>query len=268
MLRRFILPLFLLSLSCSVTRIGNQEQPTATFVPTPTQPPVDLWQTVAPGMELRTLRIGQPYTDSSFEMTLARLDPAQVRFRVHYTPLELHSFSEWSSMLSDALLIVNASFFTEAFTAVGLVVADGQVSGQSLIGYGGMFQVTGETVRVRSLVQEPYQGETLDQAVQAFSMLLEAGGQLARTGDGFDTPARRTIVAQDTQGRILFMVTPLGTLTFRNAQSWLADSDLNIEVAFALDGGKSTGMYARASDGELLHPSVDPVPVVIAAYPR
>jgi uncharacterized protein YigE (DUF2233 family) len=219
-------------------------------------------------MELRTIRVREPYTDTPFDMTLVRLDPAQVRFRVHYTPLELHAISEWSTMLPDALMIVNASFFTEAFTAVGLVVADGQVSGQSLIGYGGMFQVTGETVRVRSLVQEPYQGEILDQAVQAFPMLIETGGQIARTGDGFDTPSHRTMVAQDTQGRILFMVTPLGTLTFRNAQQWLSDSGLNIAVAFGLDGGKSTGMYARASDGELLHPSIDPIPVVIAAYPR
>ena len=168
--------------------------------------------------------MGDPFTTVPFNLVVARIDPAQVTFRVHYQPREWQSLPQWQASLNDPLLITNGSFFNEFGEAVGLVVADGQRHGSTLRGFGGMFQVIKDDARVRSLVREPFQDAAYNQVVQGFPMLVEPGGIAARTGDGFDTPARRTLIAQDGSGRVLLMVTPLGQLTLRNAQAWLLNS--------------------------------------------
>lgn len=203
-------------------------------------------------------------------MHIVRLEPNQVTFRVHYAPGQANTFSRWQALLQDnALAFVNGSFFTEANEAIGLVVADGNYFGASLVGYGGMFQVdpTGRA-RVRSLVVEGYQGESLWQAVQAFPMLIEPGGVRASTGAGFDDPARRTVIAQDRSGRILLISTGiLGEISFNDLQEWLLNSGLDIDVAFALDGGKSAALFVQRTD-PITIPSFSAFPVVLAAYGR
>jgi exopolysaccharide biosynthesis protein len=228
------------------------------------------WEQVAPGVEYRQIEISPPLTVGRFKAQVFRLDPAQVRFQVHYEPGQAARISEWREDLGGALLIVNANFFTPEYRAVGLAVRDGQVFGASLSGYGGMFQVDGAGgVRVRSLVTEPYQsGENLWQAAQGFPLLLQDGGQPASVGAGFDDPARRTMIGQDSAGRILLILTPTGQISLRNAIKWLNSqgATLDIQVAFGLDGGKSTGFYL--SPGRQLYESIEAVPAVIAVYPQ
>jgi len=256
--------LLLLAGGCN---LNTSTTPTSLPVATPAPAAASGWELVAPGIEARSIRIEEPYADRSFSLIAARIDPAQVIFRVHYQPREWQTLPQWQSSLNDPLLVVNGSFFTEFGEAVGFVVADGQRHGSTLRGYGGMFQVIKDDVRVRSLVAEPFQGDAYNQVVQGYPMLIEPGGFVASTGDGFDVPARRTMIAQDRQGRILLMVTPLGQLTLRNAQQWLLNSGLDIHVAVNLDGGKSTGLYLGGDDGSF-YPSIDPIPVVIAVYSR
>jgi hypothetical protein len=151
---------------------------------------------------------------------------------------------------------------------VGLVVADGFSYGQSFDGFGGMFRVLlDESIEIRALRPNPYAGEASLQAVQGFPMLINPPGERARTGDGFDDLARRTILAQDQQGRILILITPLGEISLRNAQRWLAESDLGIVAAFGLDGGKSSGLYVACPNRPKLYNSIEAIPVVLAVYP-
>ncbi len=256
-------------LACNATFL-NQPDNTPEIPPSPVSTPQadPDWQQLAPGMEYRVLRVAPPYTTRAFDLPAARLDPAQVDFRVHYTPGEWYLMSEWRTRLDGALLIVNANFFNALSNAVGLVASDGQRFGNSFEGFGGMFQVTEQGARVRSLVVEPYAGEPLDQAAQGFPMFIEPGGVAASTGPGFDDPSRRTIIAQDTAGRVLILTTPAGLMTLRETMQWLLQAPLEIDVAFGLDGGKSVGLYVQHPDGDLFYPSLDPIPVVIAAYPR
>jgi len=246
--------------ACSLT------QTTATTAP-PVAAPTDEpgWKRLADGVELRIERIPIGYTTTSFDMVIVRIDPVKTQIRAHYTPRQWSYLTDWRTQHPEALLLVNANFFNEVGEAIGLVVVDGQAEGRSLQGFGGMLQVDPNGVRIRSLSQEPYQNESLSQAVQGFPMLVN-GGNAAPTGDGFDTPARRTIAAQDTSGRVLFMVTPFGQLTLRNAQRWLLESGLGIHAAFGLDGGKSTGMYIAPNN--TFYASIDPIPVVVGVYPK
>jgi hypothetical protein len=273
---RFIIPVLvcftLLLTACGVTtqddptaNAENQAPPAATFS---TELPPSVWTELAPGVEQRLVTIAPPYALATFTMPILRFDPEQVQFRVHYDPDQLLPFSAWVGELEDALVIFNASFFTPEGKALGLVVEDGEVHGRSLLGYGGMFSANQDAVVVQSLISDPYGGEPLDQAVQGFPLYIAPGGEPASTGDGFDDPARRTIIGQDADGFIYLMVTPeaFDWLTLRNTQDWLLKSDLNLDVAFNLDGGRSSGLYIAPND--TLYPSIALIPVVVGVYPR
>jgi len=254
---------------CSLTRAAlPAPTPTPTITPALAPPANGGWETVRPGIEQRQMSIpGQGLLAA--QAVVVRIDPALAAFRVGYSPGAPLSLNDWRAALPGAVVIVNGGFFDELNRALGLVIRDGERFGQTFAGFGGMFQVSSEGPRVRSLVSEPYSGEPLNQAVQSFPMLIEAEGVLAPRGSGFDVPARRSIIAQDSAGRILLAVTPLGEITFSAAQEWLLSSDLDVRIAFALDGGRSTGLVidhdTRADD---VYPAFDRLPSVIAVFPR
>lgn len=276
---KFTLLFFLLMsvglLACSLTSSAKptpSSAPTSAllfYTPPASEPNLENgWIPVQEGIERRDFRVTSPFAFQPFTLVAVRIDPQKTVFRAHYTPTEWLTIRDWATELGKPLVVVNANFFTSGGEAVGLVVADGQSYGYSLDGYGGMLEVTHhQAVRIRSLVNEPFQNERFLQVVQGFPLLIERGGQPASTGAGFDDPARRTMLAQDKQGRILIMITPLGQLTLRNAQKWLYNTaDLEIDIAFGLDGGKSTGLFLNTPEGEIFYPSIDPVAVVLAVY--
>lgn len=235
-------------------------RPAAT--PTPIPPPTvePGWEGVAPGLAMRTYRTQNVFT----QFRAVRIDPAQHRFVAHYHAGQPRTLAAWQAALPDALVIINANFFTPENRVLGLLVSDGQVYGQAYTDRGGMFAVaTDGQVRVTSNIAEPYRGQPLAQAVQAFPMLVEAG-VAAYTRPG--TPSRRTVIGQDAQGRIVLMVTPTLGPSLAELSAYLPTTDLGLVNAFNLDGGGST-MLAVQPAGYTLS-SLDPVPAVLAVYAR
>ena len=245
--------------------------PTSTVLPTvefqEATPSPTGWIELNPGIEYREIDV-EPVIGLGFKMQVIRIDPNQNSFQVFYEPNNLLSSLDWQARLAEARVIINANFFNEQNQAMGLVASNGQIYGTSYLGFGGMFFVdVNGNLEVRSLVQSSYYGENLAQAVQGFPMLVEYGGVMSSTGAGFDTPARRTMLAQDYTGHILLISTGNGQLSLREAQQWLGQSGLNINIAFNLDGGKSSMMILRPAQGEALHiPAFAKVPVVLAVY--
>lgn len=234
--------------------------PSATVIPTAT--PQLGGEEVFPGLAWREVRVR---LSDGFEerISVFRIDPTLNRFRVLYSPAQPEFISAWDSA---ARLVFNAGFFDEDNAALGLLVTDGKMFGQTYMGFGGMFQVVSDgTARVRSLVAEPYQpGEALEQAVQGFPMLLRPDGTLYT--DTGDARARRTVIGQDVAGNILLVVVPHETFTLAELATWLAsDPSLNLMVALNLDGGGSTGYYAGPNN---ITPSYVRLPAVIAVYGR
>jgi hypothetical protein len=79
-----------------------------------------------------------------------------------------------------------------------------------------------------------------------------------------DRTSRRTVVAQDSQGRILWISTSLLGMTLDQTAAFLTHPDFDIVHALNLDGGGS--MLLDAPGAGL--PSFDPVPVILAIYPK
>ncbi len=193
-----------------------------------------------------------------------RIDPAFFSFRVLYTPGIPRRVSEWGAGVG-ARLAFNAAFFDEKDVAVGLVVSDGKVFGESYEGFGGMFAVDAEDApSLRSLAAQPYvPGEPLAQAVQGFPMLIYPDGSTFANDD--EKRARRTAVGQDAAGRVYLVVAPHNAFTLAEFAAWLHDSDLGLTAALNLDGGGSTGYYARPGDAV---DSFTPVPAVVVVYAK
>ena len=255
-----IFTLFSLLTSCISPRFNV----TPTLMPTITPPDATGWEQLAPGLERRV------YTppDNSFGALLAlRIDPTLYTFRAHYTPGNPMTLPQWQETLPSAVAFVNANYFDPQFNALGLVIADGVVYGQSFVNMGGLLQVQNGVVRVRSTILEPYAGEPLEQAVQAFPMLV-TNGQTSFDNSQGDRASRRTVVAQDAQGRIILMATPLFGLSLVELASYLPTTDLGIINAVNLDGGGSTMMYTATGGQPYMLTSFDGVPTVLAVYPR
>jgi hypothetical protein len=221
--------------------------PSLTPRPTATPEPLDTgWKPLSPGVEMRQLRVE---TGTAAErLAIVRLDPAMMRFRVHYDPDTPRTVSDWAEHLQ-SLLVFNGGYFTPENETTGLLISGGRVWGTPYGDFAGMFAVTPEEqVSVRWLQDRPYDpSEPLLEALQSFPVLVKPGGVMGFPADADDgRPARRTVVAQDRQGRILVIVAPRGDLSLHGLASFLTASDLDLDVALNLDGGFSTGLWLAA----------------------
>jgi uncharacterized protein YigE (DUF2233 family) len=244
-------------------------QPTVTRVPTrtPTPEPDDTgWRPLAPGVEWRHL-----WADTGAgneRLHLIRLEPDQIRMRVVYQPSHPRKISQWAQVLPNALIVVNAGYFTPDYRATGLVISDGIASGRSHGDYAGMLAAGPDgQITLRWLRTAPYRpGETLFQAVQSFPVLVKPGGQMGFPADADEGQrSRRTVVAQDATGRIILIIGPEFRFSLHELAVWLAESDLDIDIALNLDGGTSSGLWGMGYDS-VVNSNI-PVPAVIAFEP-
>ena len=260
--------------------------PTPSPWPTPTPEPPDTgWQLLGPGVELRQIRIeasplptpsvtstaGSPEARAAERLAIVRLDPTRVHFRVHYDPQTPRHISTWATHLRQPALIINGGYFTPENQTTGLLISDGQAWGSVYGDFAGLFAVTAdEHVSVRWLRDWPYDpGEPLTQAVMSFPVLVKPGGVMGFPADADDgTPARRTVVAQDNRGQVLFIAAPRGILSLHQMAVFLTESDLEIDIALNLDGGFSTGLWLEAGDASIKVDSHVPVPSIISVEAR
>lgn len=233
----------------------------------PTAEPEDTgWRRLATGIEWRRL-----WADTGADrerLRLFRLDSSQVRLRVIYQPAHPRHVSEWATALPDALIVVNAGYFTPEMQATGLVVSDGISSGRSYDDFAGMLAVsTDGQVTLRWLRTWPFNpNEKLAQAVQSFPVLVKPGRVMGFPPDADQGQrSRRTVVAQDTTGRIILLISPAPLFSLHELAVWLTESDLELDIAMNLDGGTSSGLWASGHDDQI--DSLVPIPSVIAVEP-
>ena len=219
------------------------------------------WQEIALGLQWRTIK---PNDDEMAQLKVLRVDPAQYRIRAVYQPREPYSLAAWQSREQDHAALVNANFFDLEYRALGLVISDGVSFGMPYRERGGTLLVKGDTISVhanRSLTDRDW--ETAEQAVQGFPLLVE-DGQPTYFSQSDTQRTRRTVVAQDKEGRILILVAPFLGLSLPDLSAFLASSDLNVHTAFNLDGGGSTMMSVPDINYKLQ--SFDAVPAILSIF--
>lgn len=252
------LMLILVGLSgCNLTTVTEVQD---TLHSPPTEVDDDSWDTLATGFEQRTLR-----TENNILIRAIRIDPAYYTFHAHYNTTSPFRIDEWRNALPNPTAIINANFFGTQNEVLGLLISDGAVFGRSYQ-RGGTFIVQNGVPRIRHTPDEPYYaGEPMQQAVQAFPMLVRDGQQHYYSDTDF-IPSRRSAIGQDSQGRIVIFAT-ISLISLPQFSEYLAnEASLDLVNAFNLDGGGSTMLYSAPADFTLR--SIDPVPAVLAVYPK
>ena len=227
------------------------------------------WSSVQRGLERRLIRIYDDHNQPVETVYIWRLDQKYFRMDVAFDrrPKSLETWQEETN----AALVVNGGYFSienERYFADGLTIIKGEVSGSTFDGFGGMLAIKKSGAELRWLVEKPYDSyEGLQAALQSFPILVKPGGELGFGAERENMArARRTVIAQDKEGRILFIVAPQGYFTLHQLSVYLTGSDLDLDIALNLDGGGSTGIVV-ANPRELI-PSKVLLPFVILVYPR
>lgn len=243
---------------------------TATATPGPAPTNIAQWEQVAPGVELQITQLPINQNVGSAEIVVLRADPAQIRLQMFYAPDDPATVVSWAARIK-ALVTVNGGFFLPNNLTNGLLVKDGKRFGTTFDRHGGMLSVVQDKIAVRSLAQFPYDpAEPLDQAVQGRPMVLYPGGFPVQFDDVSDVADRRTVVGQDRSGRLVFIVADESVVSLYRLRDWLASErpDLDLFVAFNLDGGHSTGMVVPGGSHPISIDSRTRLPAVIALFQR
>ena len=227
------------------------------------------WSRLQPGLERRVIQICDKQNQQVESVYIWRLNQKYFRLDVAYDE-KPKSLETWQRE-TNALMVVNGGYYSvedERYFPDGLTIVDGKASGQSFNGFGGMLAINDSWAELRWLVQKPYDSfESLRAALQSFPILVRPGGQLGFGAERENNVgARRTVIAQDKDGRILFIIAPQGYFTLHQMSIYLTQSDLRLDIAVNLDGGGSTGILV-ANPPEII-PSDRSLPFVILVYPR
>jgi hypothetical protein len=227
------------------------------------------WGTLRPGLELRRILLRDETQALRETVALLRITPDAFSFDVAYDP-QGKDLQAWQAA-TGAAAIINGGYFRrepEGFVPDGLIVCDGKGFGESYGDYAGMFSVGDTGPEVRWLKTTPYDpAEKLHAAVQSFPMLIQPGGQIGFPQEDDDgLRARRTVVARDRSGRILFLIAAQGWFTLRTLSVYLHESDLDLDAALNLDGGPSSGMLVR-QPREII-PAQVLLPIVITVFSK
>jgi exopolysaccharide biosynthesis protein len=246
--------------------ISYNGTPVAVSIATPqanqNTPSLDKWTQAAPGIELRSEKWTASANDTD-TVVITRLDLHKVHITIGYNASQPLMMNEWMRE-TGARAIINGGYFDTHNQPTGLLISNGQVIGSSYKGFGGMLAVDKQgNVSLRSLSEQPYDPDTdqLQQATQSSPMLMIGGKRTHFNANS--TGQRRSVVATDTQGRLLLIISPEQAFTLDQLASLLASSDLSIKDALNLDGGTSTGLYVNAGNQQVSIDPLTPLPIVI-----
>jgi exopolysaccharide biosynthesis protein len=238
---------------------GSGSTPTDT---TGGNPPLNQWTQLAPGIEIRREHWKSAGPDED-TVTISRFDLHHLQMSVGYQPDHPLSLVSWQKQ-TGAVAVFNGGYFDDHNRTTGLTISDGQSYGTSYPDFGGLFAVDAQgNVILRALSQQPYDpdAEQLQQATESSPMLVIDGKRTQFNANA--SSSRRTVVALDTEGRLLFIISPGGSFTLDEMADAVSSSDLHLQTALNLDGGASTGMYIKTANQNIDLDSVSTLPIVI-----
>lgn len=223
---------------------GASSTPTTTGLPGNAQ--LNTWYTPARGIAVRYEVWKAAGSSDDETVTITRIDPHSVTLSIGYQPDKPLLMSQWMQQ-EHAAAIINGGYFDQGDQATALVISNGQAYGSTYSGFGGMLAMDSKgRITLRSLHQQPYDpGESLTQATQCSPMLVEGGKRTQFNAD--PSQSRRSVVAMDKNGNLLFISSPDEIFTLDQLADLLVSSDLSITSALNLDGGASTGLYVNGS---------------------
>lgn len=196
------------------------------------------------------------------ELAIFKIDPARHRLACAYAnpPKTVGDFAKDSK----AALAVNAGYWAADYKPTDLLVVEGQTIKKANLKnlHWGLFYVSNKRARVRDLRYRPFaKGERFEHAVKCGPTLVLPGGRANKLKSV--SRHARTAVGRDKSGRLFFVLTERGRLTYADLTKVLLDDAIDADYAFNLDGGSSVSYCYRTPDGKVHERHGVPVSSVI-----
>jgi phosphodiester glycosidase len=213
------------------------------------------WQLAAKGFEFARQNI-QRNGQTIETVALLRIDPAHNQIRVFsaYEPLgktTARTIEEWQKFTGAAGMVNSAQYMADPYyMPCAPVICDGRPKGpKSNPSVRGMF--VAEPLKsglpradLLDFDFDHYVEGTYSQGVQHWPILVDRAKNIKVKKSGWQ--ANRTVVAKDTQGKIVFLTTEGNYFTLYNLALFLKeDNPLNIHTAMNLDGGSEASMIVK-----------------------
>jgi uncharacterized protein YigE (DUF2233 family) len=231
------------------------------------------WSSIGPGLELVDGSLADK--DQSVTFIMIRCDPKKHRVRIIDTFHELRKANSFAAFSvrevrnkTGASIVVNAGS-TASYSIpapVGLLQIGGSVRNTPnyRAEHGGVLCLAGDRVSIMPL-SSMNSAKCLDAVQRGPFLSLES----AKVSDPSPKRYRRTVVAVDSVGRLLILVTRDTTeLSAIVSYLFVLSRDLNIQSALNLDGDVSSGLVFSRDDKVQTLGNVDGlVASAIAIYP-
>ncbi len=227
------------------------------------------WLELQPGLERRTIQIYDDLNQVVESVYVLRVHQDRYRLDIAFEGIP-QSLEGWQRQ-TNAEVIINGGYYrieNEKYYPTGLTIVDGVTYGTGYGDFAGMLAIDESGADLRWLAEQPYDSsEPLQAALQSFPILVKPGGELGFSAENEDNvPARRTVIGQDMDGNILFIIAGKGYFTLHQISVWLTASDLNLDIAVNLDGGPSSGIFVDEPREGV--PAQTALPFVILVFPK
>jgi uncharacterized protein YigE (DUF2233 family) len=231
------------------------------------------WQTIAPGVELRTFSVGAGSTLGGVSQIIAlRTTPSHLKIRQG----ALLEASKWRDKYN-AVAVVNGGYFDPQNKSLGLRVCDGEKKSALHPADWGVFYISENRSGVlqarilhtrdfkRKFPQREYSRSKISRS-GSITQAIQCGPRLVVNGKTTDLKpqvARRTGLGIQSDGKIVVAVCD-GTLSFDTwARIWQSKDGLHCPDALNLDGGGSTQLSLQTEKKSLSVSGAWPVPDIL-----
>lgn len=224
------------------------------------------WFEIDQGLSIKEIEITGQEDEILDTVTITKIDPEYYEFTLVKDAERPKAIINWQKELQ-ADIVVNGGYFKEDNTSSGGLKIRNEQTGVLTLdgenGYTATLSIQEGAPQLHYLPEQPLEKENLpDYLVQSYPTLIKPGAEPYITEDS-GKKARRTIIAQNSAKEILFIHTHKQTFSLFEIMNFLIESDLDIQQAFNLDGGPSTGLSINHNEFEYLIPSFA-VPNVIS----
>lgn len=221
------------------------------------------WIKIDDNIDLLNWPITTVYGTSPLE--IFRLTSMAFKIFIKNDSINPKNIVTWSEVEPQANIIINGSYYLEDNSPAGYLMINRERVGELIFDQevSGAVVVNDNQLEVRDLAEEPFiSGEKNDFVLQSFPFLIKNG--LINIKKDSNKVARRTAIGIDNEKNIYLIILSHDELSlYRLAQS-LKETGIDFVNVLNLDGGSSTGLVIRQSNGEfLIRDSLSKIPNVI-----
>ncbi|MFZ5515531.1 MAG: phosphodiester glycosidase family protein [Candidatus Zhuqueibacterota bacterium] len=226
------------------------------------------WQSIGDGVDVLTLTSETENIPSGTNLFFIRFNSEKIQtFVLHDKGL---STAEKMARDTNALAVINASFFRPEGQPIGLIIQEGKITNKlptrGLLD-SGIFCI--KNGRPYIIHRNYFQPSGITEAIQSFPRLIQNGTVVAQIAES-DKRKRRSGIAIDAEGRIIIFIsdTNLGGVRFKEIQKILLKPNLNVRSALALDGGGSSQLCVNCKQFTKVIHGMTEVPVFLGFFPK